>query len=392
MRPVIRRRLLLGALCKFLILTNWAVAAEFGTGFIPLDRNVYDSFEKAPLHRAYLPKQYELDLSLFPPVGNQGGQGSCTAWAVSYSAGSYYLFKESGERPSRDKARSPAFLFGLLKQDDASSDCYGARISDAMRLYSEYGAPSMSVAPYSDQQCDMPEIQLNQAKDFHFLPSFVTVDGLDKIKAQIYAGNPVVFGLMGTDEFLRYSSGTYVQRGDPEWGHAMVIVGYDDERAAVKIRNSWGTDWGIKGYGWISYDSIMKYGAEFYAFAVPEKKKDYQEDLDRILAELKAKDEALSEAERKLKDQEEENKRLVEERDSSDEILDAGDDSLLISDLDLIDLAIDVAECSDLQYELSTEGRIQLSGLIGSEDTLSELTSWLKTLGAVTSVESNVAI
>jgi len=36
-------------------------------------------------------------------------------------------------------------------------------------------------------------------------------------------------------------------------GHAVAIVGYDDSKQAFKIANSWGTGWGVNGYGWISY-------------------------------------------------------------------------------------------------------------------------------------------
>ncbi len=37
-------------------------------------------------------------------------------------------------------------------------------------------------------------------------------------------------------------------------GHAVCLVGYDDNKNAFKFINSWGTSWGIDGYGWISYD------------------------------------------------------------------------------------------------------------------------------------------
>lgn len=33
----------------------------------------------------------------------------------------------------------------------------------------------------------------------------------------------------------------------------MVVVGYDDNKQAYKIFNSWGTSWGDNGFGWISY-------------------------------------------------------------------------------------------------------------------------------------------
>lgn len=35
-------------------------------------------------------------------------------------------------------------------------------------------------------------------------------------------------------------------------GHAVVIVGYDEDGFIIK--NSWGSTWGDKGYGWISFD------------------------------------------------------------------------------------------------------------------------------------------
>ena len=47
-----------------------------------------------------------------------------------------------------------------------------------------------------------------------------------------------------------------------EGGHAVVAVGYDDgkkigkDKGALLIRNSWGTEWGDKGYGWLSYSYV----------------------------------------------------------------------------------------------------------------------------------------
>jgi C1A family cysteine protease len=54
----------------------------------------------------------------------------------------------------------------------------------------------------------------------------------------------------------------------PQWGHAIVAVGYNDRKrikntkcnktttGALLIRNSWGTEWGDEGYGWMPYEYV----------------------------------------------------------------------------------------------------------------------------------------
>lgn len=60
-------------------------------------------------------------------------------------------------------------------------------------------------------------------------------------------------------EFAFPSPGDAVQGG-----HAVVAIGYDnnrrigDKKGALKIRNSWGTDWGEEGYGWLPYAYITE--------------------------------------------------------------------------------------------------------------------------------------
>ena len=44
----------------------------------------------------------------------------------------------------------------------------------------------------------------------------------------------------------------------------MVIVGYNDNRSAFKVLNSWGSDWGFDGYIWITYNHFKKVTYEAY--------------------------------------------------------------------------------------------------------------------------------
>lgn len=39
-------------------------------------------------------------------------------------------------------------------------------------------------------------------------------------------------------------------------GHAVLIVGYDDEQKVFMFKNSWGPKWGNQGYGYVTFDHV----------------------------------------------------------------------------------------------------------------------------------------
>jgi cathepsin L len=59
-------------------------------------------------------------------------------------------------------------------------------------------------------------------------------DNLDEIKRAVICYGPISVASMN-------------------WLHAIVLVGYDDDREVWIIRNSWGSSWGDRGYGYIPY-------------------------------------------------------------------------------------------------------------------------------------------
>jgi len=78
-------------------------------------------------------------------------------------------------------------------------------------------------------------------------------------------GNPIVIGILVYDGFDNpqkingeYFYKDYEERGY-RGGHAIVVVGYDDNRGAFKIINSWGTNWGNEGNGY-HYDVLVEFG------------------------------------------------------------------------------------------------------------------------------------
>jgi C1A family cysteine protease len=47
-------------------------------------------------------------------------------------------------------------------------------------------------------------------------------------------------------------------------GHAVLAVGYDDDKQWIIFRNSWGESWGDKGYGYLPYKYVQKYASDMW--------------------------------------------------------------------------------------------------------------------------------
>ena len=68
----------------------------------------------------------------------------------------------------------------------------------------------------------------------------------------VVASQPITVGIEADDSFQFYSRGVYTGPcSNTDINHAVTIVGYNATRGHVPywiIKNSWGTDWGEKGY------------------------------------------------------------------------------------------------------------------------------------------------
>ena len=93
---------------------------------------------------------------------------------------------------------------------------------------------------------------------------------IETVKGELYRGNPVVVGMSVPDSFGKVRGPTIFSdvNSTSRGGHAMTIVGYDQQRGAFKVLNSWGTGWGDGGYGWVDYESMALRGKEYYVMQV----------------------------------------------------------------------------------------------------------------------------
>lgn len=204
-----------------------------------------------------------IDLSSNVPVpGDQGSQSSCVGWAAGYGLGSYIYSKVATKEDIIDSSplrASPAFVYNSIKfvLNPGPKCGTGSTLSDALERMRTIGMVPYSDFPYDPASCEEPAQSLRQiAKSFRIksyrkLERISTVD----IKSMIATGYPVLVGMdVDMRALIKYKGGgIYRSTGDEGSGHAMLVVGYSDEKMAFKVMNSFGSDWGEGGFLWVSY-------------------------------------------------------------------------------------------------------------------------------------------
>jgi hypothetical protein len=194
-----------------------------------------------------------------PPVGNQGVEFSCVAWAVAQTRSAEQYFT-SGSSTYNQSANifSPEYIYNQVK---LFSDCSsGTTITRCLALLQSQGVCTWQTLPYSSQNgCSLlpNETQIAEASKYK-ISSYVQILTSDQvaIKTMLSQKHPLVTWSSIDDNFLnakagfiwKYFSGTYGTT------HAYIICGYDDAKHAYLVMNAWGTTWGDAGYSWIDYD------------------------------------------------------------------------------------------------------------------------------------------
>jgi C1A family cysteine protease len=85
------------------------------------------------------------------------------------------------------------------------------------------------------------------------------VQNSDQMKGCLASGCPIVVGftVYSSFESQEVAETGIVPMPQPNeevlGGHAVLVVGYSDEKGCFLVRNSWGTQWGISGYFWMPY-------------------------------------------------------------------------------------------------------------------------------------------
>jgi len=194
-------------------------------------------------------------------IEDQDQLGSCTGNAI---AG---LIEYLDRKANKNLEVSRLFIYyqERLLEGTVNYDS-GAYIRDGIKAVNLYGAPLESLWPYTiGRFATRPTTAAYTDAAKRKVGAYQRVTNFAGVKTALAQGYPVVAGFTVYESFEGNANNTTGMMPYPNTateqvlgGHAVAIVGYNDNLNGGRFicRNSWGTNWGDRGYFYMPYDVI----------------------------------------------------------------------------------------------------------------------------------------
>jgi C1A family cysteine protease len=187
-----------------------------------------------------------------PVIYDQGEIGSCTANALCGLIGY--------DKPGFCGSRLFVYYNERLLEKSIPYDV-GSTLSDGIKTFQIYGVCPESIWPYipfrfatkPTANCYQDALKEKALRIQNILCDLISM------KKCLISGFPFVIGICVYDSFETDEVANTGMVPMPEssetllGGHAVLCCGYDDEKQCWIMRNSWGVNWGIKGYFYLPY-------------------------------------------------------------------------------------------------------------------------------------------
>lgn len=213
-----------------------------------------------------LPEAYDWrDQLTLPPVRNQGGCGSCWAFATVGPLECNIKIKDNIIVDLSEQY--------LVSCNNDDWDCSGGWWAHKYHQWKndpcyETGAVMEADFPYAaaNLPCNCPYPHQYRIHNWAYIGSQSSIPEIDAMKQAILDYGPICVAIISNSAMQAYRGGIFNSCASGDVNHGVVLVGWDDNQGTDGVwimRNSWGTWWGEEGgYMRIEYGcSKVGYGA-----------------------------------------------------------------------------------------------------------------------------------
>ncbi len=201
------------------------------------------------------------------PVRYQGECGSCWAFTACAVVEANFVIRQSksldlSEQHLLDCAQAPQPVYRggrLVYVNSKAGSCQGGWYGPVFDYLMKQSAEMESRIPYKfkEASCPSPSQTRYTIAAWGYVKPNAGIPTVREMKEALCKYGPIAACVKITPALQAYKSGIFDEfapcNGERDINHAITIVGWDDRKGAYLVKNSWGVQWGEKGFFWIKY-------------------------------------------------------------------------------------------------------------------------------------------